>query len=71
VVIKQGDGILRFFLDGRGGFKITPVRIEKRQDGAWFCVGVPGWGQACVIVVIAKGRNNYNNAGLTPFMVCY
>ncbi len=23
--------------------------------------------QACVIVVIAKGRNNDNNAGLTPF----
>jgi len=25
------------------------------------------YGQACVIVVIAKGRNNDNNAGLTPF----
>lgn len=34
MVIKQGDGVVRFFLDGRGGFKIAPVRIEKRHDGA-------------------------------------
>jgi hypothetical protein len=56
VVVEQGHGMVRGFSCRRGGFKVTPVCIEKRQGGA---------GPACLQRAFAVIRSKFHK--IRPF----